>query len=204
MNKPIIITLTGPSGAGKSFTLEALCSKFGFNTIVSFTTRAPRAGEIDGVAYHFVSRDQAERLIKKDLVAEHVHLNGNIYGITKQELLSKTKDRHAIVIVDPPGVLSISHLAAELSLIHLPIWVDTSDEVREKRLVQRGVEQLAAGRAAEPVLSELVQRLRAFQAESSWKSKVRWIAEIDGTSKDYEQCAFVNDFITLAASAAFT
>lgn len=85
--KPLV--LCGPSGAGKStFTAyimsEASPFKDYFAFSVSSTTRAPRAGEEDGVHYHFTTREDFEKEIAKGNFLEHNEVHGNFYGTHKQ------------------------------------------------------------------------------------------------------------------------
>jgi len=82
---PAPLVLCGPSGAGKSTLLSKMLEKyknqFGFS--VSHTTRAPRAGEEDGVAYNFVTKIQMEAAIDNDEFIEYATFAGNMYGTSK-------------------------------------------------------------------------------------------------------------------------
>jgi guanylate kinase len=77
--KPIIIC--GCSGVGKGTLIKRLMdeypTKFAFS--VSHTTRAPRNGEIDGVHYHFTTKESIFREIEKGLFLQHVHVHNNLY-----------------------------------------------------------------------------------------------------------------------------
>ena len=72
-----LFILAAPSGAGKSSLIKALMEKYESNTAtpmqvsVSHTTRQPRPGEVDGVHYHFVSREQFEALIEQGVFFEY-------------------------------------------------------------------------------------------------------------------------------------
>jgi guanylate kinase len=73
--------ITAPSGAGKTSLVKALMereAKLRFS--VSFTTRKPRANEIDGHDYHFVSREEFERMIARGDFLEHAEVFDNAYG----------------------------------------------------------------------------------------------------------------------------
>lgn len=82
---PPLIVISGPSGAGKSTILARLFaehpSRFGFS--VSHTTRAPRAGEAAGRAYHFVPPAEFERMARAGLFVEHARFGGNRYGTSR-------------------------------------------------------------------------------------------------------------------------
>ena len=81
--KPLIIV--GPSGVGKGTLItkftELHKEKFGFS--VSYTTRTPREGEVDGVHYNFVTKDVFNTMISKDEFIEHCEVHGNFYGTSK-------------------------------------------------------------------------------------------------------------------------
>lgn len=66
---------------------------------VSHTTRKPRAGEIDGVSYHFVSEDTFQSLIGQGAFIEYAEFNGNLYGTSKQTVIDQ-KSRGSIVLLD--------------------------------------------------------------------------------------------------------
>lgn len=80
------IVFSGPSGTGKSTLLKKLFAAhpelFGFS--VSHTTRKPRAGEEDGVHYHFTSVDNFQKLVAEDGFEEHAKFGGNYYGSSRK------------------------------------------------------------------------------------------------------------------------
>lgn len=91
---------------------------------VSHTSRSPRPGEIDGVHYHFVSKDFMRNKIDKNLKApeqngrfflEHAEVHGNIYG-TSFDAIKHVQSQNKICIldIDVKGVKSIKHLSQEI------------------------------------------------------------------------------------------
>ena len=86
-----LFILAAPSGAGKSSLIKALLQKHGetglhnnaMQVSVSHTTRAPRPGELDGVHYHFVNREEFQALIKQEAFFEWAEVFGNYYGTSK-------------------------------------------------------------------------------------------------------------------------
>ena len=81
--QPLVVS--GPSGAGKGTLIKKLTEKhpgkFGFS--VSYATRAPREGEIDGEHYNFVAKEKFEEMIKNDEFIEYCEVHSNYYGTAK-------------------------------------------------------------------------------------------------------------------------
>jgi guanylate kinase len=86
-----LFILAAPSGAGKSSLIKALLQKHeetglhnnAMQVSVSHTTRAPRPGEVHGVHYHFVDREEFQTLIKQEAFFEWAEVFGNYYGTSK-------------------------------------------------------------------------------------------------------------------------
>lgn len=76
-----LIVLSGPSGSGKSTVVKQLMKQRGnIHFSVSYTTRAPRSEDIDGVTYHFVDRAEFEAMIARNEFLEYAEYSGNYYG----------------------------------------------------------------------------------------------------------------------------
>ena len=76
-----LIVLSGPSGVGKSTVIsELLSERPDIYFSVSYTTRAPRVGEADGVNYNFVTREAFEEMIENNELLEYAQYVGNYYG----------------------------------------------------------------------------------------------------------------------------
>lgn len=85
-----LIVLSGPSGTGKSTVIaQLLKERKDIHFSVSFTTRAPRAGEADGVNYHFVDRAEFERMIRDDELLEYAEYVNNYYGTSLKVIREK-------------------------------------------------------------------------------------------------------------------
>ena len=77
----LLIVISGPSGVGKDTIIQRLLELDPNLTYsVSYTTRAPRPGEVDGVSYAFVSREQFEELVRQGGFLEHAAYAGHLYG----------------------------------------------------------------------------------------------------------------------------
>jgi guanylate kinase len=86
----LLFVVSSPSGAGKTTLCNRLRQEFpqlGFS--VSYTTRTPRAGERDGVDYHFVDQSTFQEMIARDEFAEYAMVHGNMYG-TSAKLVRQT------------------------------------------------------------------------------------------------------------------
>jgi guanylate kinase len=80
-----LIIVSGPSGAGKSAISAGVLEQLpGLKFSVSYTTRAPRSGEQNGVHYNFVSRDQFDGLVRKGEMLEWAEVYGNFYGTSRR------------------------------------------------------------------------------------------------------------------------
>ncbi len=83
----LLLILSSPSGAGKTTLTKKLRERFpalGFS--VSHTTRKPRANEVDGKDYHFVTHAEFDELVEKDAFVEWAHVHGNCYGTSRAEI----------------------------------------------------------------------------------------------------------------------
>lgn len=102
---PRIVILSAPSGGGKTTINRALLqrrSDVGYS--VSATTRAPRPGEVDGAAYHFVTRAEFERRIAAGEFLESATYAANLYGTLKREVDAVlASGRHALLDIEVQG-----------------------------------------------------------------------------------------------------
>jgi guanylate kinase len=98
--KGAILVLSGPSGAGKSTIIhKAEAAIGGYYFSISTTTRTPREGEVDGVDYYFVSKEEFEEDIKAGNFLEYATVHGNYYG-TSLLPVQKALDEEKLVIFD--------------------------------------------------------------------------------------------------------
>ncbi|KAF9097515.1 guanylate kinase [Mortierella sp. GBA35] len=138
-SRPIV--LSGPSGAGKSTFLKRLFAeypdKFGFS--VSNTTRKPRAGEVNGVDYNFLTREEFLAGVERGDFIEHAEFSGNLYGTTVQGVKSVgDKGRICILDIDMQGVKLVKK--TDLNPYYLSVQPPSIEEL-EKRLRGRGTEK---------------------------------------------------------------
>jgi guanylate kinase len=95
-----VLVLSGPSGAGKSSLIRKIIDDIGACYFsISTTTRAQREGEVDGVDYHFVDKEEFEREIEEDQFLEYALVHGNYYG-TSLRPVKKALEEGKLVIFD--------------------------------------------------------------------------------------------------------
>lgn len=100
-----LFTLTGPSCSGKTTLIRKLLETGHFSEVVSFTTRQPRHGEVDGTDYYFIDSEAAQALVDGGMTAEAIKFKENWYGITKHEIDERMlSGKTPIVIVEPKGL----------------------------------------------------------------------------------------------------
>lgn len=143
---PLIIA--GPSGVGKGTIISMLMNKFPneFGFSVSHTTRDPRAGEEDGVQYHFTTVDDMTRDINDGKFIEHAEVHKNYYGTS---------------------FAAVEHIQAQGKICILDIDVQGVQNVKASGL---GCKYIFI---APPTVDELERRLRGRQSESDDKINIR-------------------------------
>ena len=134
-----VIVISGPSGAGKDTIVDKLLKINKNATLsVSATTRAPRPGEIDGVHYYFLTREQFEEKIKENEFLEYAEYNGNYYGTPKSGILDKlNQGLDVLLVIEIQGALKIKELVKEALFIF--ILPPSMSELR-RRLIDRKTE----------------------------------------------------------------
>jgi guanylate kinase len=138
----MLIVLSGPSGVGKDTVLDRLMRSGGaMYFAVTATTRSQRKKEVDGVDYHFVSRDNFREMIDGGELLEWAEVYGNFYGVPKNQVREALQEGQNVVIkVDVQGAETIKHLVPQALLIFVR---PPSMETLEKRLKKRSTESVS-------------------------------------------------------------
>ena len=102
---PLVVVLSSPSGGGKSsITRHVLEARKDAGYSVSATTRAPRPGEVNGEAYHFLTEEEFERRVQAGDFLEHATYNGHRYGTLVDEVRRVTQGgRHVLLDIEVVG-----------------------------------------------------------------------------------------------------
>ena len=140
--KGAILILSGPSGCGKSTLLKEVykdISDYYFS--ISTTTRAPRVGEVNGVDYFFVTKEEFEKDIENDNFLEYAKVHDNYYG-TSLKPINKALSEGKLVIFDI-DVQGHEIVRTKLNSITTSVFITTpSLEVLETRLNSRNTDSL--------------------------------------------------------------
>ncbi len=139
MDKGILLTISAPSGTGKSTLINMLVREhpeFGFS--VSYTTRPPRPGEINGKHYFFVDRDKFISLRDEHFFAEWAKVHGNYYGTPRQKILDALNSGKSLIFdIDVQGAVQLKkNLNMGLFVFIFP----PSLKILEQRLLRRGTD----------------------------------------------------------------
>ena len=138
MKKGILLVISGPAGSGKGTVNAHLLERDDFVYSVSATTRAPRPGEVDGVNYHFISKEEFLHRIEHGDMLEYTEYCGNYYGTPRkeaEEVLASGKN--LILEIEVEGARNVKARYPDAVLVML---LPPSYSVQEQRLRSRGTE----------------------------------------------------------------
>ena len=136
MSKGKLFVVSGASGVGKSTVLKrVMAQRDDLVFSVSATTREAREGEVDGVHYHFITREAFLDMIRKGEFLEYDEHNDTLYGTLYSAVSDALKKGNVILDIDPNGAMNVRRVYPDATLIFImpPSWTDL-----EKRLRGRG------------------------------------------------------------------
>lgn len=177
-----VFVITGPSGVGKGTLIRSLFDRVPeLQLSVSATTRAPRPGEQDGVAYHFLDRSEFDSRVDAGDFVEWAEYSGNRYGTLRSELTSTLEQGRPVVLeIEVQGARQVREKLPEAVQVFI---APPSPETLRTRLVGRGtdtseqvqrrLETAAAELAAQPEFPHVVINDRLEEALDALEEIVR-------------------------------
>jgi len=156
-----LIVVSGPSGAGKSTVIARLMREDPDVVFsVSATTRPPRAGEIEGKSYFFVTREKFQSMVENGDLLEHAEYVGNCYGTPKAPVLASLKAGKSVLFdIEVQGAAQIKAQCPEAILIFV---VPSDFSQIEKRLRARGTD------SEEKIQGRLMQARRECERATNY------------------------------------
>ena len=138
-NRGVLIVISGPSGAGKGTICKALLEKHkNIYLSVSATTRKPREGEVEGVNYYFLTKDDFEEKVRNNGFLEYANVHGNFYGTPKVNVEKMLEDGKDVILeIDIQGALQVKENFKEGVFIFI---LPPSMEELKQRIIKRGSE----------------------------------------------------------------
>jgi guanylate kinase len=172
----ILFVVSSPSGGGKGTLIQRVLKKvpnLGYS--VSFTTRTPRNGEVDGREYFFVTTEKFEQMVAANEFLEWAHVHGKLYGTARQQVVHEVSAGRDIMLeVDVQGAASVRELMPDsVSIFILP----PSLAVLKRRLQARGTDSP----------EELELRLRNAPAELKDYAAFEYLIVNDEVDRAAEQ-----------------
>jgi guanylate kinase len=159
----ILFVISAPSGGGKTTLVQALRKTPGFFYSVSCTTRAPRAGEIDGEHYRFLSAPDFNAQIEAGAFLEHAQVHGDRYGTLREPVLTNLENGVDVLVdIDTQGAATVRNYDDPIirqALADIFIMPPDLEELR-RRLEKRGTE------TAQQIESRLATAKREME---SWR-----------------------------------
>ncbi len=137
--KGMLLVLSGPAGVGKDTLGDRLIAEdTSFVRSVTVTTRAPRAGEVEGKNYFFISDEEYDRLIAEDAFVEHADVHNHRYGSLKSQVLApREQGKNVLMVIDVQGARKVMEQYPDCVTVFI---LPTSFEELRVRLVGRGTE----------------------------------------------------------------
>lgn len=156
----MLVILSGVSGSGKDTIKKALINRLDMvESLPSYTSRAPRADDVPGLTYRFVSKEEFERMIANNELYEYNVHHENYYGTSKVLMNEKIKEGKVIVKdIDVNGTENLIKLLGNDTKV-ITIFLKVPKDVLEQRLLKRMGDK--------PDYKEITLRLNRFDYENS-------------------------------------
>ena len=133
-----LAVISGFSGVGKGTVVKRLVEKYPYKLSVSATTRGMRPGEVDGVSYHFITKEAFEERIRQDDFFEYAQYVGEYYGTPKSFVLEEMEKGNDVILeIESEGAFKVKKILPEAMLIFM---LPPSMAELRRRLEGRGTE----------------------------------------------------------------
>ena len=167
MKKGLLIVVSGPAGSGKGTVNAKLLQSDEYAFSVSATTRAPRAGEVDGKNYYYITKEEFERRIEAGEMLEHTLYCGNYYGTPLEAIEERLALGQDIILeIEAQGALKVMEKKPDA----VSIFIAPPDtEALYERLRGRGTESQ----------EEIERRVKASEWELAQKDKYKYVVVND-------------------------
>jgi guanylate kinase len=180
---PVLLILAGPSASGKSTLCDRLVTADpSFARVITTTTRAPRAGEVDGVHYHFLTPPAFDARVAANEFLEWARVHGeNRYGTLASSVLGPlTRGQSLVMSVDVQGVASFRRAAKKnpaLDRAMTTVFIEVDRDRLNARIRNRGKEDEA----------QIARRMATAEAEMREASKFDFIIHSRSRDEDFTE-----------------
>jgi guanylate kinase len=175
LSRGLVFIVSAPAGTGKTTLVNMLTEEFSCVVAgISFTTRPPRQGEVNGVHYYFISEEEFAQKISKGEFLEYVRLYGYYYGSSRVWLeAQRSQGKHVVLVIDTQGTMQLKGQIDATTIFIRP-----------------------------PSLKELEKRLllRKSEPQDVIDQRVQWAHEEMKVQEHYDYC-IINDDLDIAYQA---
>lgn len=183
-----IAIIAGHSASGKSTVLDQMCENYGFEKLVTTTTRDPRPGEVNGVDYHFITAEDFIEKRSNNFFIESVEAKGNFYGAGLNAFEKDFSGKTPAVILDPEGAKNASVVLREAGHTPITIFINEHPDTCVERVLSR---------EASP--SEKVKRVKDIrEVESNWSDYIQYDFKTTPLSTIEGNCQDISNFVKSA------
>ena len=135
-NENIMVILSSPSGVGKTTLTKKIQQKYQtFKVSVSHTTRSPRSNEINGIDYHFVSKEKFKQLIDQKKLYEYAKIFEHYYGTLKKDVDELIKKNDILFDIDWQGTKQLSKYK-NLNLVKICLITSDKEELKTRLIIR--------------------------------------------------------------------
>ena len=127
--KKKMLIFVGASASGKTELAKYMIKNYGYKKVITTTTRTIRVNEVDGVDYHFVSKDSFKKLLKDGKMIENSEYQNNYYGIQRKDVI-----KNGIIVMEPKGANFIINNKDMDTFI---VYIESSEKIRFERMINR-------------------------------------------------------------------